>query len=348
MIDSGASAHFTTHLEDFSEIKMGNFGEVQTASKIEPMLGRGNVLIEHLVVDKKTGVEHVRKTRLWPVFYFKGRSDLRLISPGQLLRSGLRLEADAETSNFFDEKGQIVLQGISGFFPMIHSIPSRVMKMPKNQVTVLTPSDYSSWHQCLGHPSDIVLNRFFEETQGVPRILIPKKKPICDGCVKGKLTQKSFPQSESQATRVLQLVHSDLFKLPVLSYHCFKWVMTVLDDFSSTAYLVMLSSKSEAANQLINVINFLSNLLGQKCLKLRTDQGGEYVNQKLKDFVATSSIQHELTSPNVHQQNGQAERLNRMLHEKSQAIRMQACLPENWWEFSMQYAVFLYNRTPMQ
>jgi hypothetical protein len=80
--------------------------------------------------------------------------------------------------------------------------------------------------------------------------------------------------------------------------------MTVLDDFSSTAYLVMLSSKSDAANQLINMINFLSNLLGQKCLKLRTDRGGEYVNQKLKDFVATSSIQHELTSPNVHQQNG--------------------------------------------
>jgi transposase InsO family protein len=106
--------------------------------------------------------------------------------------------------------------------------------------------------------------------------------------------------------------------------------MTMLDDFSSTAYLVMLSSKSDAANQLINMINFLSNLLGQKCLKLRTDQGGEYVNQKLKDFVTISSIQHELTSPNVHQQNGQAERLNRTLHKKLQAIRMQACLPENW------------------
>jgi hypothetical protein len=27
---------------------------------------------------------------------------------------------------------------------------------------------------------------------------------------------------------------------------------------------------------------------------------------------------------------------------------MQACLPENWWEFSMTYAAFLYNCTPMQ
>jgi hypothetical protein len=183
----------------------------------------------------------------------------------------LRLEADAETSNFFDERGRNVLQGISGFYLMIHSIPTRIVKMPENQAKVLTPADYSSWHQCLGHPSDIVLNQFFEETQGVPRISIPKKKPICDGCVKGKLMQKSFPQSESQATRVLKLVHSSLFELPVLSYHRYKWVMTMLDDFSSTAYLVMLSSKSNAANQLINMINFLSNLSGQKCLKLRTD-----------------------------------------------------------------------------
>jgi hypothetical protein len=70
MLDSGASAHFTSHLEDFSEIQIGHFGVVQTASKLEPMLGQGNVLIEHLVVDKKTGVEHVCKTRLWLVFYF--------------------------------------------------------------------------------------------------------------------------------------------------------------------------------------------------------------------------------------------------------------------------------------
>jgi hypothetical protein len=45
MLDSGTSAHFTSHLEDFSEIQMGHFGVVQTASKLEPMLGRGNVLI---------------------------------------------------------------------------------------------------------------------------------------------------------------------------------------------------------------------------------------------------------------------------------------------------------------
>jgi hypothetical protein len=39
MLDSGALAHFTSHLKDFLDIQMGNFGVVQTASKLEPMLG---------------------------------------------------------------------------------------------------------------------------------------------------------------------------------------------------------------------------------------------------------------------------------------------------------------------
>jgi hypothetical protein len=129
MLDLGASGHFTSHLEDFSDIQMGNFGIVQTASKLEPMLGQGTVLIECLVVDKKTAVEHVQKTRLWLVFYFKGM-DHRLISSGQLLRSGLRLEADADTSTFFNERNHIMLQGIARFYLMIHSAPSRIMMKP--------------------------------------------------------------------------------------------------------------------------------------------------------------------------------------------------------------------------
>jgi hypothetical protein len=39
MLNSGASAHFSSHLEDFSEIQMGHFGVVQIASKLKPMLG---------------------------------------------------------------------------------------------------------------------------------------------------------------------------------------------------------------------------------------------------------------------------------------------------------------------
>ena len=50
----------------------------------------------------------------------------------------------------------------------------------------------------------------------------------------------------------------------------------------------------------------------------------------------------------MHQQNGRAEHLNRTLIEKAQALRFEACLPQSYWEFSVEFAVHVYNRTPVK
>jgi hypothetical protein len=50
----------------------------------------------------------------------------------------------------------------------------------------------------------------------------------------------------------------------------------------------------------------------------------------------------------MHQQNGRAERFNRTLMDKAQAMRLDACLPPSWWEFAVNTAVHLYNRTPVR
>jgi hypothetical protein len=75
---------------------------VQTASGQLKIQGRGTVYIQHLVVDTDTGTKEVRKTKLWPVFYINGMH-MRLISVGQLLQSGLRLEANPKHLTFRDE-----------------------------------------------------------------------------------------------------------------------------------------------------------------------------------------------------------------------------------------------------
>ena len=54
-----------------------------------------------------------------------------------------------------------------------------------------------------------------------------------------------------------------------------------------------------------------------------------------------------MSIPHMHQQNGCAECLNRTLIEKAQALCFTACLPQNWWEFCVEYMVHVYNQTPM-
>ena len=55
-----------------------------------------------------------------------------------------------------------------------------------------------------------------------------------------------------------------------------------------------------------------------------------------------------MSVPHMHQQNGCAEHLNRTLIEKAQALRFEACLPQSYWESSVEFAVHVYNRTPVK
>ena len=51
--------------------------------------------------------------------------------------------------------------------------------------------------------------------------------------------------------------------------------------------------------------------------------------------------------PNQPQMNDRAEHFNQMINTKSKSMRHQACFPLSWWEFSVLYALYLYNRTPV-
>ena len=50
----------------------------------------------------------------------------------------------------------------------------------------------------------------------------------------------------------------------------------------------------------------------------------------------------------MHQQNGHAERFIHTVMDKAQAMHLDACLPQNWWEFAVDCATHVYNHTPIQ
>jgi transposase InsO family protein len=76
--------------------------------------------------------------------------------------------------------------------------------------------------------------------------------------------------------------------------------------------------------------------------------GGEFKSKGLRTFLKELGINILTSVPHMHQQNGRAERFIRTIVEKAQAIRLEACIPQNWWEFAVNYAVHVYNRTPLK
>ena len=55
----------------------------------------------------------------------------------------------------------------------------------------------------------------------------------------------------------------------------------------------------------------VENQLGKTIKSLRSDRGGEYLDQEFEDFMVEYGIVSQLTAPGTPQQNGVAERRNR-------------------------------------
>ena len=63
---------------------------------------------------------------------------------------------------------------------------------------------------------------------------------------------------------------------------------------------------------------------------LRTDNGGEFFNQDLKQYLNLHGIAHQTTCPYSPQQNGVAERKNRHLLEVVCASLFGAHMPKSY------------------
>ena len=74
----------------------------------------------------------------------------------------------------------------------------------------------------------------------------------------------------------------------------------------------------------------------------RTDKGGEYTSREFSDYLKAEG---KLLVPKNPEQNGVAERLNRILVESVRSMLTDAQLPHKFWAEALSTAVFLRNRS---
>ena len=79
---------------------------------------------------------------------------------------------------------------------------------------------------------------------------------------------------------------------------------------------------------------------------LRSDNGTEYFNKNLNEFLKNKGIQHQSTCLNTRQQNGTAERKNKHLLEVARAIMFESNVPKYLWGDAVLTATYLINRMP--
>ena len=115
---------------------------------------------------------------------------------------------------------------------------------------------------------------------------------------KGKSKRLPFPTSRSRAQRPLDLVHSDLDKMPVLSIGGYKYTTTYLDDHSSFGVMFYLKHKNKEFTAFKAYKSWAKRQLGTKLKCKQTDCGGEFMSNEQKAYLTENSDEstHQILS----------------------------------------------------
>jgi hypothetical protein len=132
----------------------------------------------------------------------------------------------------------------------------------------------------------------------------------------------------------------------VVSREGYKYFVTFVDDFSKSAVVYPMKSKSDVFS-FFKIFRATFEKDGAFTVKsLRSDNGGEYLSDAFQNYLAEAGISHEPGPPHTPELNGVAERTNRTIHNLVRCALLSAKLPKSFWANALRHAMFTFNSVP--
>ena len=110
------------------------------------------------------------------------------------------------------------------------------------------------------------------------------------------------------------------------------------------AWVYFLKTKDEASLAIEHFVNLIQCQFQTTILCFKTDNGGEYVNNRTEAFWTQTGIRHEPIPPYSHESNGIPERFNRTIQTMMRAMLLNLDL--RLWAEACSTAIYLRNRLP--
>ena len=126
------------------------------------------------------------------------------------------------------------------------------------------------------------------------------------------------------------------------------YCISFLDDFTLYTWVVCLCIKSVAIGTLKQYTVLVQNQYGTTIKEWMSDAGGEYKSDVFLNTLKDQGICILQSAPYTPQQNGCTECFMYTCMDKPQAMCLDACLPESWWEVTVLHTVHVYNHTDEQ
>ncbi|GJW30331.1 putative RNA-directed DNA polymerase [Tanacetum coccineum] len=199
------------------------------------------------------------------------------------------------------------------------------------------------WHCRVGHPADQVLSVLSDKIS----FKTGDHVSACDICHKAKQTMEPFPLSDHKSVKLGELIHLDVWgPYKVISRDGYKYFLTVLDDFSRAVWVYLLKNKFEVFEYIESFIKMIFTQFGVNIKILRSDNGTEFVNNKMAVLFTSLGIIHQTSYSYIPQQNGITKRKNRHLLNVARSILFQGGIPLSMWPECVLTATYLINRLP--
>ena len=159
-----------------------------------------------------------------------------------------------------------------------------------------------------------------------------------------------FPEKEEISSKnVLDLVHTDVCgPFSTKSAGGSKYFVTFIDDYSRKRALFPLADKRDVFDALCEFEVMVTTQTGQRIKAIRSDCGGEYMDHRVRNGMKQKGIRHETSAPYSPQQNGVAERTNRILCDSAVSMMKQAGMDRSYWAEAVSTACYLSHRIPIR
>ena len=132
----------------------------------------------------------------------------------------------------------------------------------------------------------------------IPNLKIDEGK-ICGECQIRKQTKMSHKKIQHLATtRVLELLHRDLMgPMQVENLGGKRHAYVVVDDYSRFTWVKFIKEKSEVFEVFKELCQQVQREKNCGVVRIRSDHGKEFENNKFEEFCASEGISHEFSSP---------------------------------------------------
>ncbi|GKA32283.1 putative RNA-directed DNA polymerase [Tanacetum coccineum] len=199
------------------------------------------------------------------------------------------------------------------------------------------------WHRRLGHPHQRLLHSMLSNFS-LP-VTNKSLSSFCNSCPLGKSSKLPLFESGFRSNHILDLVYCDVWDpAPLLSFEGHRYFMLCVDHHSRYMWIYHLAQKSDVYSTFKSFVQMVERQFTTKLKNVQTDWGGEFRN--LASFFSSLGIIHRRSCPHTSEQNGFVERRNRHVVETGLTLLAQACVPQRFWHYAFDTAVYLINRMP--